>query len=304
MRAAGKSPVLVRRQSYLSFRYLPDKAGAGSKPVEQSAQARFGLQKTSLIDFPGRVSAVVFTASCNLRCPWCHNGSLLGTEDGGGEEKSSGAALWYNLPELDRFLRKRRSILGAVVISGGEPLLSPSLPELLELLQKYELPWKLDTNGTLPGKLSVLLERYSRFLPDLISVDLKMNAEHYPERLGAPEGGGERVFESLKAIKGNGVLWEARTTFHPDILSIDNLFSLAGYVREQIRQNLIAEPPRWSIQPFRPGRCLDAAWNRKREPSSRLIEKARSVIDAAAFNAVVRGYGEPDRINQLMEPFP
>jgi pyruvate formate lyase activating enzyme len=257
--------------------------------VEQSAQARFGLQKTSLIDFPGRVSAVVFTASCNLRCPWCHNGSLLGTEDGGGEEKSSGAALWYNLPELDRFLRKRRSILGAVVISGGEPLLSPSLPELLELLQKYELPWKLDTNGTLPGKLSVLLERYSRFLPDLISVDLKMNAEHYPERLGAPEGGGEGVCESLKIIRSSGSAWEARTTFHPDILSMEDLLLLSSHLRQQIRQNRISEPLRWAIQPFRPGHCLEASWNRKRGPASLLIEKARAVITAAGFNAVVRG---------------
>ena len=105
-----------------------------------------GLQKLTLLDFPGRVACTVFLQGCDLRCPFCHNAGLLRGVPGISEE------------ELLDFLRCRQGLLDGVAVTGGEPLLAPELPELLSKLRAMGFAVKLDTNGTHPAALRAVLE--------------------------------------------------------------------------------------------------------------------------------------------------
>ena len=105
-----------------------------------------GLQKLTLLDFPSRLAATVFTGGCNLRCPFCHNASLV----------------LQNIPEIDvrevlSFLKKRQGILEGVCITGGEPLLQPDLEDFIREIKKLGYKVKLDTNGSLPEKLERII---------------------------------------------------------------------------------------------------------------------------------------------------
>ena len=107
-----------------------------------------GLQKMSLLDYPGKVACTVFLGGCNFRCPFCHNGELVLTP--APAELDSG--------ELLAFLEKRRKLLDGVCVTGGEPLLRPDLPELLGAIKALGYPVKLDTNGSRPEDLRRLVE--------------------------------------------------------------------------------------------------------------------------------------------------
>ena len=115
-----------------------------------------GYQKLTLLDFPGKVACTVFTGGCNLRCPFCHNGSLVRAP--GAHENA--------LEEVLAYLRKRRGLLDAVCISGGEPLLQPDLAAFILQLKEMGYLVKLDTNGALPQVLQPLL---TEGLPDYIT---------------------------------------------------------------------------------------------------------------------------------------
>ena len=125
-----------------------------------------GLQKTSLIDFPGKISCVVFTTGCNFHCPYCHNPEL-----------AKGAfPTQISLESFEAFISKRRSLLDAVVISGGEPTLSPDLVALCQICHDVGLLVKIDTNGSHPEILESLIEEKH---VDYIAMDIKANPERY-----------------------------------------------------------------------------------------------------------------------------
>ena len=112
--------------------------------IENMAKLHFGLQKLTLLDFPGKVACTVFTFGCNFRCPFCHNASLVHRE---GEEDAP------NEDDILAFLDNRRGILDGVCISGGEPLCHPELPDFLKKIHDAGFSVKLDTNGSLPERL-------------------------------------------------------------------------------------------------------------------------------------------------------
>ena len=105
---------------------------------------RFGLQKLTLLDYPGKVACTVFTAQCNLRCPFCHNADLVLAADDG---------LPMTSVEVTEYLRSRAKVLDGVCITGGEPLLHKEIFDLLADIKSTGLEVKLDTNGTFPGRL-------------------------------------------------------------------------------------------------------------------------------------------------------
>ena len=131
-----------------------------------------GLQKLTLLDFPGRVACTVFLGGCNLRCPFCHNSQLLG---GDAEELMNSGAL------LD-FLRKRQGVLDGVCITGGEPTLHADLPELLRSIRALGYAIKLDTNGTNPRLLRRLIDEG---LVDYVAMDVKNGPDHYAETVAS-----------------------------------------------------------------------------------------------------------------------
>ena len=159
-----------------------------------------GLQKLSMVDYPGLLSATVFTGGCNLRCPFCHNAPLVtGLAD----------APTLRQEEVLDFLATRRGLLDGVVLSGGEPLLHPEAPEFLTQVRALGFSIKVDTNGCYPKALSHILETG---LADYVAMDLKNSPARYAETVGVKNFDLAPIHESLHLLKTSGIPYELRTT--------------------------------------------------------------------------------------------
>ena len=161
-----------------------------------------GIQKISLIDFPGKVSTVIFTQGCNFRCEFCHNPSLVLPEmfnhviDDG---------------EVLSFLESRKGLIDGVVLSGGEPTIQADLCQFIEKTKKMGFLIKLDTNGTNPDVLSDL---YSKNLLDYVAMDIKHTLGKYSTIVGKNTDI-QKIQQSISIIMNSGVDYEFRTNFTP-----------------------------------------------------------------------------------------
>lgn len=155
-----------------------------------------GLQKLTLLDFPGQVACTVFLQGCNFRCPFCHNPSLvLGTEA-------------ITEESVLAFLKQRQGLLDGVAITGGEPLLSAGLEDLLRQIRSLGYKIKLDTNGSFPGKLEQLI---ADGLVDYVAMDIKNAPEKYDQTAGTA-GFLPAVRESASLLIDGKIPYEFRTT--------------------------------------------------------------------------------------------
>lgn len=173
-----------------------------------------GLQKLTLLDFPGRMACIVFTEGCNFRCPFCHNASLV---------TRSGANAEVPGEEFFSFLKKRKGILDGVVITGGEPTLSVGLQEFIEAVKQEGYPVKLDTNGSFPERIQTLLERG---LLDYIAMDIKTIPEKYSMVAGVPIGY-SNIQKSIDLIINSGIPHEFRTTVVKGLHVAEDIVSIA-----------------------------------------------------------------------------
>lgn len=158
-----------------------------------------GLQKMTLLDWPGKVACTVFLGGCDFRCPFCHNAELL--------EGPLPAAMGQG--ELLAFLKKRQGLLDGVCVTGGEPLLRPGLAELLTEIKALGYPVKLDTNGNHPDALAALWEAG---LLDYVAMDVKNGPTRYGETAGIPGLDLAPVRESISWLLAGRVDYELRTT--------------------------------------------------------------------------------------------
>jgi len=160
-----------------------------------------GLQKLTLLDFPERMACTVFTFGCNLRCPFCHNASLVLSE----------RADDTLIPEEEffSFLQKRRGILEGVCITGGEPTLQPDLPAFIRKIRDMGFAVKLDTNGARPAVLKALV---AEELLDYVAMDVKNSLSAYPETVGLPAFDVAPVEESMDFLMAGHIPFEFRTT--------------------------------------------------------------------------------------------
>lgn len=158
-----------------------------------------GLQKMTLLDFPGKVACTVFLHGCNYRCPFCHNAELL---EGQIEPVMS-------REEFLAFLSKRRGLLDGVCISGGEPTLTPGLKELLQKIKAMGFATKLDTNGSRP---KVLKELVAAGLVDYVAMDIKNSPSQYAATCGVAKVDLDAIEESIAFLLSGAVDSEFRTT--------------------------------------------------------------------------------------------
>lgn len=164
-----------------------------------------GLQKLTLLDYPGRVACTVFMGGCNFRCPFCHNSQLLGPD----------AETFMETEELLTFLKSRVGVLEGVCITGGEPTLQKDLPDLLRTIKEMGYAVKLDTNGYRPEVLKALV---AEGLVDYVAMDVKNSPEQYAITCGIESDGFDlsRIEESLRFLMEDTVDYELRTTVvHP-----------------------------------------------------------------------------------------
>jgi pyruvate formate lyase activating enzyme len=199
------------------------------------ATERLALVKNTFSDYPGKIACALFLKGCNLRCPYCQNSNLaLGRDD-------DTLVFWS---EAAKFLQSRAGIIPAAVISGGEALLHPALPELIAFVKNLGYAVKLDINGSLPGRLAKVLDTL-----DYIAMDLKTEA-HLRLTGFTPEA----QAESLELLNASGKEFEVRSVVAPDFCGRAELAAVAGKVKA-------SKALLWRLLPFRPGGCLDAGFN-------------------------------------------
>ena len=186
-----------------------------------------GIQKLTLLDFPGKTASTVFTGGCNLRCPFCHNASLAESD-----------AEPLDTEEITGFLKKRANILEGVCVTGGEPLLQPDLADFLRFVRSLGLAVKLDTNGTLPKRLALLLDEG---LLDYVAMDLKNCPEMYAATVGTKNFNFENVAETMALLRASSVDYEYRTTVVKGLHTKEGLIKAAG---------LIKPHEKWYLQQF------------------------------------------------------
>lgn len=203
-----------------------------------------GFQGFSLLDYPNKVSFVIFTQGCNFRCPFCHNPELISTRKKGIYSEE------YILEELSR----RRKLINSVVITGGEPTLQRDLPQFLFKLKKRRLSIKLDTNGSNPYMLVELIQAK---LVEYVAIDFKNSKEKYAKTIGLKENLAEKYYknliESLRILKKFDIKFEVRTTLVPELIEERDL---------AIIKEIIGDVP-YYLQQFNPEKALSFEYRLK-----------------------------------------
>ena len=178
-----------------------------------------GLQKMTLLDYPGKVACTVFLQGCNFRCPFCHNSDLLGAE----------GSYRVETEELMAFLKKRVGLLDAVCITGGEPTLQKDLPELLEQIKALGYLIKLDTNGTRPQVVKELVERG---LVDYVAMDIKNSPARYGETAGLSRMELTALEETMQFLMAGVVDFEFRTTVVAQLHSAEDMQQIGQWLEK------------------------------------------------------------------------
>ncbi len=177
-----------------------------------------GIQKTTLIDFPGKVACTLFLPKCNFRCPFCYNKQLVFDEDTGVEITEA---------EVFDFFKERKGFLDGVCITGGEPTLHKDLPLFLEKTKALGFLSKLDTNGTVPEMLKILLKKN---LLDYISMDIKSSKKEYETAAGVKVDL-KKIEESISLIRKSGIDYEFRTTLVPKIHQEQDVLEIGQWLK-------------------------------------------------------------------------
>lgn len=177
-----------------------------------------GLQKLTLLDYPGKTACILFTRGCNFRCPYCHNASLVVR----GKE-----CVAIPKEEVLSFLKKRQGLLDGVVVTGGEPLLYEDLPDLLRPIKEMGYLIKLDTNGT---RFSLLRSIVEEGLADRVAMDIKNSPRLYPETCGR-EVDLQEITRSKDYLLEGHVEYEFRTTAVKGLHTRDSLLEAAAWIR-------------------------------------------------------------------------
>ena len=212
-----------------------------------------GLQKTSLLDFPEKISAIVFTQGCNFRCGYCHNPELIVMKNTDN----------YTTDGVLEFLKTRRGKLDGVVITGGEPCLQKDLIDFIKKVKTEGFLVKLDSNGTMPDVLELAIP-----FVDYIAMDIKAPLEKYSDIVKVKIDT-EKIKRSISLIMNSGVDYEFRTTVVKSQLSFSDF--------EKIAQ-LIQGAKRYYLQKFVPSKTLDEKMMSETTYSTEDFEKIKKIL--------------------------
>ena len=223
-----------------------------------------GFQKFTLIDYPGKIAAVVFTMGCNFRCPYCHNPEIV-------DPKKINYGNKIKTEETLEFLSSRKNDLDGVCITGGEPTLQPGLVEFVKKIKDLGFLVKIDTNASNPRIIEDLSEKK---LVDYWAVDLKTSPEKY-KILTKKDNIAESVSESINLITKSDAEIELRTTVVPGVVEVDDFDIMIKWINK-INPKTFSKLYRYSIQDFRPAITLNEEF-KKVKPHSK--EKLNSIME-------------------------
>ena len=218
-----------------------------------------GFLPNTLLDWPGKICAVLFLPGCKFRCPYCHARELV---------LDPGKLDDVSLTDVLENLGQHKDWIDGVVITGGEPLGQPHLVNLIEALRENGMLIKLDTNGSEPDALAALIDRG---LLDYVAMDLKAPLDERYDKVAGVEVDLAAVTRSMELLLSGSVDYEFRTTYCPSLMSEEDVFDIARH---------LASAKRWFIQPFRPVNCL-ASWleTTERPSESAMIDLASKCRD-------------------------
>ncbi len=216
-----------------------------------------GLQKLTLIDYPGKLAATVFFAGCNFRCPWCYSSELVLPEKIKEQPK---------IPEKEffDFLEDRKGLLEGCVLCGGEPTINRDLPKFVKKIKELRYLVKLDTNGSNPKMLKKLIKNK---LVDYVAIDVKLPKEKYPKILKAKVNDIEK---SVELLKNSGIDFEFRTTVVPTIHTKEDILKIAKWIG--------GSKIKYYLQNFRPEKTLDPKFEKiKPYPDKYLLDIQKAI---------------------------
>ncbi len=225
-----------------------------------------GWQKVSFIDFPGRISTVLFTQGCNFRCQFCHNPTLV-LPDAKTETIDEDTVLKY--------LAKRKGQLEGIVLTGGEPLIYSDAGRFMEKAKEIGYKVKLDTNGSFPELLEKLIQHG---LVDYVSQDIKTDMNSYSDIVGRNIDN-SKIKKSIEIIKNSGVAYEFRTTLVKGLVGENNLKRICSEV---------GKVSRYALQNFRPGNTLNKKLGENNCYNSKELAKMKEVVSRYAECVIIR----------------
>ena len=231
-----------------------------------------GFQKVSLIDYPGKISSVVFTFGCNFRCPYCHNKDLILNPNS-----------LPTIPEKEVFdhLSKRKGLIDGVCITGGEPTLQEDLLEFVDKLLLEQYLVKIDTNGSRPD---VLKRLFKRRLVNYVALDVKAPLDHrYAKSAGLKDFDDSFILRSMKELASSSVEYELRTTVVPGMHAEEDLLDLAKQLQK------IAPKAKWVLQNFQPKNCLDPKFEKIKPYDKMFLEELLEKLKVCMPNVELRG---------------
>lgn len=230
-----------------------------------------GLQKMTLLDFPGKVACTVFLNGCNFRCPYCHNAELL---DGRIEPLMS-------REEFLAFLKKRTGLLDGVCVSGGEPTLSAGLKELMREIKSMGFGTKLDTNGSRPTVLKELVEAG---LVDYVAMDIKNAPDRYGVTCGLPGMDLAPIEESIRFLLAGNVDFEFRTTVVSELHTPQDIEKMGRWLTELSGGKPV---PKLFLQPFADRDTV--VFSGLHAPDNRQMEEFTELLKPFVLEINVRG---------------
>jgi pyruvate formate lyase activating enzyme len=226
-----------------------------------------GFQRFSLIDFPGKICAIVFTQGCNFRCPYCHNPELVDT--------TLPAAGTVSDQEVISFLERRKGKLDAVTITGGEPLMHLDLEDFLSRVRAPGYLIKLDTNGSFPRRLEGILQSGS---VDYLAMDIKATPEKYRSVI-RKEIDISKILESITLIKNSGLDHEFRTTVVRPFFEREDFLEL-GRLAENCKL--------YALQRFVPSKTLDKEYLGRETYSDEELDNFKAIMETFVQKCIVR----------------
>jgi len=217
-----------------------------------------GLQKTTLIDFPGRIAATIFLCGCNFRCPWCYSPELVLPEKIRNQPKITER-------ELFKFLKSRKELLEGIVICGGEPTIDKNLLDFIKKIKNLGFLIKLDTNGSNPQMLKNLIDRK---MIDYVAMDIKGPKEKYNQLTGVKIDI-KKIQKSTDILRDGEIDYEFRTTIVPSLHTKEDIIEMAEWIKGA---------KRYYLQNFRAEKTIDPKFEKiKPYPQEFLLEIQKTI---------------------------